>query len=194
MLAFPENGRGLGVRPSQSAVKHGSNKPDGMFARSAGLIARDPLGNRMAWRTSRFETSQLVKGFPVQGQSCLPGETMNSGKWDNPTLVAGGYFGDLLVDTEPVAIWCRSFGHVTCNSMSRVRTDGCCKGLLYQALILDLNSWRDIGWAVSNRMKHDLAIRTLKMGITLRSPPKGCIFHSDRSSQYCSHDDHKILC
>tara|TARA_Y100000815_G_scaffold134048_2_gene120921 strand:- start:4815 stop:5012 length:198 start_codon:yes stop_codon:yes gene_type:complete len=65
---------------------------------------------------------------------------------------------------------------------------------LYQAVILNLNSRRDIGWAVSNRMKHDLAIRTLKMGITLRSPPKGCIFHSDRSSQYCSHDDHKILC
>ena len=25
------------------------------------------------------------------------------------------------------------------------------------------------------------------------SPPKGCIFHSDRGSQYCSHDYQKIL-
>ena len=28
----------------------------------------------------------------------------------------------------------------------------------------------------------------------LRSPPRGCIFHSDRGSQYCSHDDQKVLC
>jgi putative transposase len=55
-------------------------------------------------------------------------------------------------------------------------------------------------------MKRDLAIRALKMAIALRSPPKGCIFHSDRpshglqanrcratGSQYCSHDYQKIL-
>ena len=42
-------------------------------------------------------------------------------------------------------------------------------------------------------MKRDLAIRALKMAIALRSPSKGCIFHSDRGSQYCSHDYHKIL-
>jgi transposase InsO family protein len=40
-----------------------------------------------------------------------------------------------------------------------------------------------IGWAVSNRMKRDLAIRALKMAIAFRAPPKGCIFHSDRGSQ-----------
>jgi len=60
-------------------------------------------------------------------------------------------------------------------------------------VILDLHSRRVIGWAVSNRMKRDLAIRALKMAIALRSPPKGCIFHSDRGSQYCSHDYQKIL-
>ena len=31
------------------------------------------------------------------------------------------------------------------------------------------------------------------MAIALREPPKGCIFHSDRGSQYCSHDYQKIL-
>ena len=44
-----------------------------------------------------------------------------------------------------------------------------------------------------NRMKRDLKIRALKMAIALRSPPRGCIFHSDRGSQYCSHDYQKIL-
>ena len=48
-------------------------------------------------------------------------------------------------------------------------------------------------WAVSNRMKRDLAIRALKMAIAFRAPPKACIHHTDRGSQYCSHDYQKIL-
>ena len=67
------------------------------------------------------------------------------------------------------------------------------EGWLYLSVNLDLHSRRVIGWAVSNRMKRDLAIRALKMAIAFRSPPKGCIFHSDRGSQYCSHDYQKIL-
>jgi transposase InsO family protein len=39
------------------------------------------------------------------------------------------------------------------------------EGWLYLAVILDLHSRRVIGWAVSNRMKRDLAIRALKMAI-----------------------------
>ena len=48
-------------------------------------------------------------------------------------------------------------------------------------------------WAVSNRMKKDLAIRALEMAVALRKPTKDCIHHSDRGSQYCSHDYQKLL-
>ena len=67
------------------------------------------------------------------------------------------------------------------------------EGWLYLAVIIDLHSRRVIGWAVSSRMKRDLAIRALKMAIALRNPPKGCILHTDRGSQYCSHDYQKLL-
>ncbi|WP_390922452.1 IS3 family transposase [Parasedimentitalea psychrophila] len=67
------------------------------------------------------------------------------------------------------------------------------EGWLYLAVVLDLYSRRVVGWAVSNRMKRDLAIRALNMAIALRRPPKGCIHHSDRGSQYCSQDYQKIL-
>jgi putative transposase len=67
------------------------------------------------------------------------------------------------------------------------------EGWLYLAVILDLHSRRVIGWAVSDRLKRDLAIRALKMAIALRSPPRGCVFHSDRGSPYCSHDHQKVL-
>ncbi len=67
------------------------------------------------------------------------------------------------------------------------------EGWLYLAVVLDLHSRRVIGWAVSSRMKRDLAIRALNMAIALRRPSKGCIHHSDRGSQYCSHDYQKLL-
>ena len=67
------------------------------------------------------------------------------------------------------------------------------EGWLYLAVILDLHSRRVIGWAVSNRMKKDLAIRALQMAINLRQPTPGCIHHTDRGSQYCSHDYQKVL-
>jgi putative transposase len=59
------------------------------------------------------------------------------------------------------------------------------EGWLYLVVILDLYSRRVIGWAVSNRMKRDLAIRALEMAVALRQPPEGCIHHTDRGSQYC---------
>lgn len=67
------------------------------------------------------------------------------------------------------------------------------EGWLYLAVILDLHSRRVVGWAVSDRMKKDLVIRALDMAVRLRNPPKGCLFHSDRGSQYCSYDYQKKL-
>ena len=67
------------------------------------------------------------------------------------------------------------------------------EGWLYLAVMLDLQSRRVIGWAVSNRLKRDLAIRALDMAVALRQPMPGCIHHTDRGSQYCSHDYQKRL-
>ena len=67
------------------------------------------------------------------------------------------------------------------------------EGWLYLAVILDLYSRRVIGWAVSNRMKRDLAIRALDMAVALRRPPEGCIHHTDRGSQYCSNEYQRRL-
>lgn len=67
------------------------------------------------------------------------------------------------------------------------------EGWLYLAIVLDLYSRRIIGWETSNRLKKDLAITALKRAIATRQPAPGLIHHSDRGSQYCSHDYRKIL-
>ena len=53
-------------------------------------------------------------------------------------------------------------------------------------MIIDLFSRRVVGWAVSDRMKKDLALRALHMALTLRRPREGLIHHSDRGAQYCA--------
>ena len=67
------------------------------------------------------------------------------------------------------------------------------EGWVYLAVIIDLFSRRVIGWAISNRMKQDLAIRALNMAVALRRLPPGCIHHTDRGAQYCAHDYQKLL-
>ncbi|MBM3098616.1 DDE-type integrase/transposase/recombinase [Gluconobacter cerinus] len=67
------------------------------------------------------------------------------------------------------------------------------EGWFYLVMVIDLCSRRAIGWAASERMKKDLAIRALDMAVRLRDPSPGCIFHSDRGSQYCSHVFQKKL-
>ncbi len=71
-----------------------------------------------------------------------------------------------------------------------IRTE---EGWLYLAVIIDLYSRRVIGWATSKRMKRDLVCQALLRAIALRKPPKGVIHHTDRGSQYCSHDYQNIL-
>ena len=58
---------------------------------------------------------------------------------------------------------------------------------------LDLFSRRVVGWAVSDRLKKDLALRALRMALVTRHPPSGLIHHSDRGSQYCSIDYQAVL-
>ena len=67
------------------------------------------------------------------------------------------------------------------------------EGWLYLAIVLDLFSRRIIGWAISDRMKKDLAMKALQRAIDLRQPSAGVIHHSDRGSQYCSGDYRKLL-
>ena len=67
------------------------------------------------------------------------------------------------------------------------------EGWLYLAIVVDLYSRRIVGWATSNRMKRDLALKALRRAIALRNPSAGLIHHSDRGSQYCSDDYRREL-
>jgi len=67
------------------------------------------------------------------------------------------------------------------------------EGWLYLAVLLDLFSRKVVGWALSDRIDRKLVIQALDQAIIARQPAPGLLVHSDRGSQYASHDYQKRL-
>jgi transposase InsO family protein len=62
------------------------------------------------------------------------------------------------------------------------------EGWLYVASIMDLCTRKIVGWHVDERMTKELALRALDQAYNRQRPPKGKVHHSDRGSQYASHE------
>ena len=67
------------------------------------------------------------------------------------------------------------------------------QGWLYLAVILDLFSRRVVGWAMAPTLGQELTLAALRMALYKRRPFPGLIHHSDRGSQYTSHDYQLLL-
>lgn len=74
--------------------------------------------------------------------------------------------------------------------ISYVSTD---EGWMYLAVVIDLYSRAVIGWSMQPTMSKQLVCDALIMALWRRGFPRGVLFHSDRGSQYCSHDFQKLL-
>ncbi len=68
------------------------------------------------------------------------------------------------------------------------------EGWLYVAAIKDLFAGEIVGRSFGARMTTDLIVLALKQAVAVRRPPPGLIHHSDRGSQYCSHEYQALLC
>src|SRR5215218_88310 len=62
------------------------------------------------------------------------------------------------------------------------------EGWLYVPAIKDLFAGEIVGRAFGKRMTTDLVVRALEQAVAARRPATGLIHHSDRGSQYCSHE------
>jgi len=62
------------------------------------------------------------------------------------------------------------------------------KGWCYLASIMDLSTNKIIGWCFSETMNTACVLSALHQAITTQKPAKGVILHSDRGSQYTSHE------
>src|SRR5215218_9340176 len=68
------------------------------------------------------------------------------------------------------------------------------EGWLYVAAIKNLFAGEIVGRSFGRRMATDLVVRALRQAVAARRPAEGLIHHSDRGSQYCSHEYQALLC
>ena len=64
---------------------------------------------------------------------------------------------------------------------------------VFLAVILDAYSRKVIGWALDRTMEDELTLTALRMALKHRSVQPGLVHHSDRGSQYASHDYTDLL-
>ena len=67
------------------------------------------------------------------------------------------------------------------------------EGWLYLAVVMDLYSRNVVGWSMGDRMPAALVCDALRMAVFKRKLPRGVIMHTDRGSQYCSHEHRALL-
>jgi putative transposase len=67
------------------------------------------------------------------------------------------------------------------------------EGWLYLAGVLDLFSRKVVGWEMSKQIDAELVEKALRMALYQRQPTFGLLHHSDRGSQYASHQIRDIL-
>jgi transposase InsO family protein len=67
------------------------------------------------------------------------------------------------------------------------------EGWLYLAVILDLFSRRVVGYAMSERIDRALVLEALREALVHRPGAHDLVHHSDRGSQYASHDYRNVL-
>lgn len=66
-------------------------------------------------------------------------------------------------------------------------------GFVYLAVILDAWSRRVVGYALGRTIEARLTVAALEAAVAARRPPKDCVHHSDRGSQYASERYRKKL-
>lgn len=66
------------------------------------------------------------------------------------------------------------------------------EGWLYLAAVMDLASRRIVGWSMSDTIDAKLVCAALKSALWQRNPAAGLLVHTDRGSQYASHEYRRL--
>jgi len=96
--------------------------------------------------------------------------------------VAENLLGQQFKVYEPNTVWV--------SDITYVPTD---EGWLYLAGHKDLFTGEIVGYAMGERLSRNLVSQSLFRAVVAKRPTRGLIHHSDRGSQYCSHEYTRIL-
>ena len=96
--------------------------------------------------------------------------------------VAENILGQQFTVTAPNKVWV--------SDITYVPTD---EGWLYVAGHKNLYAGDIVGYAMGERLTKNLVNQSLIRAVAVKRPPQGLIHHSDRGSQYCSHEYRNLM-
>jgi len=91
--------------------------------------------------------------------------------------VAPNKLNQNFVAPAPNTVWVADITYIPCR-----------EGRLYLATVLDLYTREIVGWELKGHMETQLILDALNKAYNSKRPGKGLLHHSDRGSQYASHD------
>ena len=146
------------------------------------------FGSPRIWEELRYEGEQcslnrVVRLMKVNGLVGVPAvrQWRKRQSKSRPDYLLNHLERDFTA-TEPNTKW------VT--DITYIRTG---EGWLYLCVIIDLHSRLVVGWSMSHNMGKQLVIQAVLMAVWQKSHTQPAILHSDRGSQFTSHEYQKFL-
>ena len=96
--------------------------------------------------------------------------------------VADNLLGQRFETTAPNQVWVTDITYIPTE-----------EGWVYLAGHKDIHTKEIVGYQMGSRMTRGLVSKSLYRAVAMKRPDSGLIHHSDRGSQYCSHEYSKIL-
>ena len=170
-LKQPHSGRTLEDNRLLGLIKHSWLESGCVYGYRKVTSDLKDLGERC----SKNRVARLMKQETLSAQV---GYRRRKGHYHGkPAVVAPNHLNQQFDVAAPNQVW------VT--DITYIRTH---EGWLYLAAVIDLFSRQVVGWSLQSHMQASLVKDALTMAWWRRRPPPGLIFHSDRGSQYCSHE------
>lgn len=124
---------------------------------------------------SRERVARLMKQNDIRARHKRRYKATTDSKHDLP--VAPNLLDRDFAPTRPDQTWTADITYIPT-----------AEGWLYLAVVMDLYTRMIVGWSMDARMTRELVINALRMAYFRRRPKAGLLHHSDRGSQYASHD------
>lgn len=126
-------------------------------------------------KVSQKTVARIMKELGLKSRTVKKHKATTNSKHNLP--VAENILNQKFNATKPNEVWMADITYV--------QTD---EGWLYVAGVEDLCTRKIVGLAMEERMPKSLVIKALDQAYRLQKPGKGLLHHSDRGSQYASHD------
>ena len=157
----------------------------------------EAYGSRRMWKALRRagETAPRCQVERLMSRNAIVGAKRRGRPWRTTIQGAEAVISPDLLDrdfsaSQPDEKWCADFSYIRC-----------WEGVVFFSFVIDCYSRMIVGWQFAAHMRTELVADALQMAAAIRGVHEDSVLihHSDRGSQYTSHDfndalhDHGIL-